>query len=204
MRSFAGRVGLVMGVAFVWAIINVSVFGLRENIFSEISRFSFWFETAVLIGLLSWTAVEALQLSVPGESPKNVWWVFLPIAAWVVSVSIRWAKDYSTSGELLLKPDRHFTCAILVIAMAVVPSLILFSLLARAYPLRRRLTGLLAGVSSGGVGALGMQFVCPQNYPMHIFVWHLFPVLICGLLGSVMFFILVKDPLKKGWDEISR
>lgn len=172
------RLARWVGVSLFCVGVGVSLFGVRTDIEVVIHQFGFNFQVLSSLGLALLSALSAFILSVP-DKEKN-WVSALPLATlvlWLVSISLSFYGVESVKGGIGLSCIRD------IVVLALVPSIFLFVMLKKAAPLQRGRVGVFAGLSVGALGALGTQFICHNDDPLHVIMWHYVPVFTIGILG---------------------
>ena len=76
-------------------------------------------------------------------------------------------------------------CVYKTASVALVPGVALFVLVRRAAPLHAAWAGLLAILATAAVGVLGANVICPIDRPLHLFLWHVAPLVVAfAALGA--------------------
>ena len=71
------------------------------------------------------------------------------------------------------------------------------AMMLRSAPVWRGWAGYAMVLAVGSFAALGMRFICPNDSPGHLLVWHFLPVIILALIGAPVFQILLKLTIAK-------
>lgn len=100
----------------------------------------------------------------------------LPLIARIALDALRTGSGASDAGRVL-----H--CSSWVAILGTIPGLLLFLLVARALPLDRPRTGLLALLAWGMTGAATILFLCGDTGALHLLVAHWGAVAALGLVG---------------------
>ena len=168
------------GVAVASAVLAVLFFGFRRNLDAVVMEPWFIASAVLVIAVAATAAFTALVLAVPGAegSPSLRSTAFSLLSIWVVlSVS-----GVLRAGNGLTDASDWYVCFVRVIAIGLAPAWVLFGMLRRAFPLRRRTGSSLAALGAMAVGSATIQFVCPLDVPSHGFLGHLIPALaLCAL-----------------------
>jgi len=165
-------------VAFLCVGVGVSLFGVRTDIEEVVLQFGFTFQVFCSLGLALLSALSAFILSVP-DREKN-WVSILPLATlvlWLLSISQSFYVVEFVKGGIGL------SCVRDIFVLSLVPAVFLFMMLRRAAPLQKDRVGIFAGLSVAALGAVGTQFICHNDDPLHVIMWHYFPVVAIGFLG---------------------
>jgi len=185
------RPGRIGGQATFWLLaatvysiaILLGTGPLRPGAISDLITHPQFLGEAVLAAVAIVTlAVAALRSAIPGELRASRWlpWL-LPLTAWVAVyvVELRYPPDYvSNLGG-------RYECAWQV-ALFSVPTLALMLWCARRqFPLRPRLTGLLAGAAAAAIPGALMQIGC-MYVPSHILAAHIAPIALTAAVGALI------------------
>ncbi len=158
--------------------VGVSLFGLISDLESVVFQngFTFQFLCSLMLALMS--ALSAFILSVPDE--EKTWVNILPLATlalWLLSIS------QSFYFNEIIKGGIGVNCVRDIVVLSIVPAALLFAMLRRAAPLNKGKVGTFAALSVASLGALGTQFICHNDDPLHLILWHYLPVLFIGFSG---------------------
>jgi hypothetical protein len=94
-------------------------------------------------------------------------------------------------------PDPAPPCLIgLTIGMSA-PLALGVVMMLRSAAVWRGLAGYAMVLAVGSFAALGMRFICPNDTPGHLLVWHFLPVIIFAIVGMPLFSILLKLTIAK-------
>jgi len=173
-----------------WALVSTVCVGagvalahVRHDIGASMWTTSFLVQAGLLLTASLFGATAALVVGVPGAQPT--WatrWVPLgAIAAWAAWL----VESIATQPDHLRVwwPGPAVHCAATVTLLALLPGLLLWSLVRRAAPLRPAWAGLLATLTAAAAGALGTQLICPRNDAAHLLLWHAAPVMAMAIAG---------------------
>lgn len=190
------RAALWTALALVAIALGAAWFGVRDDIATA------WLEPGVLIriALLASTMwlsiVTAFRLSVPGGETRAFarWW---PLALLGVLTAVSAAELIAawTIGEAG-SPLRSWTCVRKVAFVGAVPALVSVALISRGFAIEPRWTALLGVLAAGAAGALTSELACPIHAPMHIFLWHIMPVVISTAIGALVGTLVVERMLR--------
>jgi hypothetical protein len=190
------RAALWMALALVAVALGVAWYGVRGDAATA------WMEPGVVarVGLLASTMwlsiVAAFRLSVPGGETRAFarWW---PMALLGVLVAISAAEVVAawTVGEAGA-PLRSWTCVRKVAFVGAVPAIVATALIARGFAIEPRWTAMLGVVAAAAAGALTSELACPIHAPMHIFLWHIAPVIASTAIGALVGTLIVERLLR--------
>jgi hypothetical protein len=144
----------------------------------------FWAETALWLLSACLAAALVYRSSIPSLLKKgDQKWGFLAIGALLTLLAIR-VSGADVRAEWPGEMNYHRGwCGPLILIIGGLSGLGLFAWVRRAAPTNRGLTGLWAAVCAGCLGASEMQLVCAHDNALHVWLWHVTPVLIlmgCG------------------------
>lgn len=170
---------------FRWLLVSVFfvvaatlLFGLRPDVVLASKRIGFLFQTVSALGLAVLSALSAFILSVPDR--KRPWLSMVPVITLVL-----WLATIA-NGFLLVESVRGgigLSCARDIVLFALLPGMLLFRMLRRAAPLEPGRVGVLAALGVAALGAVGIQFICMNDDPLHALLWHWLPVSLVGAAG---------------------
>jgi len=190
------RLGAWLIIAFICLFIGIAITGVSAQFKLVFTTPILFLETLSIILMSISAAVIALLLSVPGRfKPRMLGFVGLPFMVWVSLLSFRMWQLYSQTGVISWIEKNGFGCISNLLIIGLIPSIVLFSMIYLAAPLKSKLTGFIGLIAGMGLAALGLQFTCVFLFdPFHIAAFHVLPIVliaICGIyLGKVI--------LKKG------
>jgi hypothetical protein len=165
------RARVVAVVAVALLALTVAVLRIRGDA-HELGLTLSWGATLVELAAGLVLAVVALRSAVPGRGPTTVRAAGLAAGAFVVQVAVgvaTWAARGMPEGTF---PPRTMVCLVMEISLGLPALLVTVALIARAYTVRPRLTGVLAGTGAG-ILADGLQHLhCPISDLQHVLVWH--------------------------------
>jgi len=165
----------------------IGVFGVRPDIVLASATIPFQAHMSLLALAALTAALAALTLAVPGEDLSQ-WRRALPVLAamtWGVWVAAELGLAVAAGAATALHIDRGWHCITLAMAVGAVPAALLFWMVSRGAVLDGRKAAMFAGLAAAGVGALGVEIICPKIAPMHLFVWHVAPVLAWTVIAAV-------------------
>ncbi|MEO7294713.1 MAG: NrsF family protein [Candidatus Limnocylindria bacterium] len=179
-------------LAAVTGGMTVAVFGLRSDLAATASTLSFRVQAVLLLVATTMASGAALVFAIPGEHLSRIrraapiaaaltWgaWLLTKLASAVGSSSTAWALD---SG---------WGCVVKAMTIAAVPGTALMLMVGRGASVDPRRAVAYAALAAAGVGALGVEFTCPNPEAIHQLVWHFGPLavlpLVAALVGAPMF-----------------
>jgi len=186
LASPVRRVGRWMLMALPLVSVGTLAFGLRDDLAVAVvdPRFAAMGAVAAVTGLGA--AAAALILAVPGadRSPLARWLPVALLAGWGAEMLWLLAQDGFVMTGALAWP--WSICIAKVAILAAPPAYALFVMVRRAAPLRLSWAAGLAGLAGLSVGALGVQFVCPNWHAGHMLLTHYAPVVVMGAITALV------------------
>jgi hypothetical protein len=187
LPSLVARLAGWLVLAAASLAIVMLLMGVRRELGDAADRADFAVEAALLILTALSAAVGTLVVSIPGaERTAVVRW--LPVIAAVTYVM--WSAGELAFAAATGAPTGRIAlgwhCIYKTASIAVVPSLALFVLVRRAAPLRAVWAGLLALLATAAVGVLGANVICPNDRPVHMLLWHVFPLMVFAGVGAAL------------------
>lgn len=181
-------VRLAVWVLFAAAVTSFGVFliGVRSDIDSAFAEPVFVLRIVLTLGISLVASFAALTLAVPGkEHDRSIGILAAAVSSLVILLAYLF---YSTESFL---PGSGAACVRNILLLGSAAGALLYFMLKEAAPLRSGTVGMLAALGATAFANLGTQFICRNDNPAHIFVWHLVPIaLLCGigiLLGRLIF-----------------
>ncbi len=187
----ARSVGSWLAVAVVYSIVIVIATGpLRPGALGDLLRFpGFALETLLAATAIGTLAYSTARSAIPGE-PKPIRalrWSLLPLAAWVTFYVVGLRHPVHPVSTLGSRND----CLWQVVLFSLPTLALMLWVARRQFPLRPRLTGLLAGAAAAAIPAELMQFGC-MYVPEHILTHHIAPILVTAALGAIAAPLMLK------------
>ena len=175
---------LVIGGAAAFCLMLGTV-GLRSGLTSSLS-----FLALRLLFTLSLIALGTLllaRLARPGHKSERLSTLtllpFLIIAgAGVIALGFHSPMAW---GKMMLGMS-WFTCLLCIPMFAVIPFVALIWFLRKGAPTDLRLTGAIAGLVAGALGATAYAFHCPDDSIPFIAVWYGAMVAVCAFIGALL------------------
>jgi hypothetical protein len=160
---------------------GVAIMGVREDIGLVIFNKYFWVQSFLLSVLAIASAVSAFLINIPGEKRKSLFIIpAITFIGWGLILLIFVTNVDRTSDGI------GFACIRDISLLGLLPGVGLFIMLRKGAPLKIGFSGVLALLAISSIGALGTQFICSNDDPLHILLWHFLPVLILSLVGVII------------------
>ena len=145
------------------------------------------FAIEFLLGLLisPVAAYFAFCLMVPGSVDDKSKRVYSgPVILFLVSMIILFGFIGPSLPESAgAKRDQ---CMLQIYGLSFLPFLFLLFLLTKGASMRPKLSGFLAGMAAASPAAIAMHVAC-MYAPAHVLIYHVSPVVVVGVLGSVVY-----------------
>lgn len=168
-------------ISFLCLGVGLAVFGVRPDLESVVQTPSFFLQGFFALSLAVLSALSAFILSVPDK--RKPWLHIVPGTTLVLWLGVIVQVFITSNG---IHGGLGLSCIRDIVVLGLLPGAFLFLMIGKAAPLKIGRVGLLAGLSVAALGALGTQFICRNDDPLHILLWHYVPVL---LLGGIGFFL---------------
>ncbi len=175
------------GAAMLWVATGVVLIGLRPDVLRGTTTLHFALNCVAILLIAVLSAFAAFMMSVP-DTAKSVLVRIAPLSAVFI-----WLVLLATQGRLLFAPGPHhysaghgLSCIRDILVLGAIPGAFLFFLVRRAAPVALGWSGLLVMLTLASIGALGLQFTCTNDDPLHLFAWHFLPVLLIAVSGIVL------------------
>jgi hypothetical protein len=124
----------------------------------------------------------------PGLESRSNWpLVFLPfVAAIAVGFAMLLIVRPEAWIRMLLGASRISSprCFLCILSFAAIPLAVMIWAVRRGAPTRLKISGALAGVVAGGVGAVAYAFNCDSDTVPFITIWYSAAILLCAFIGA--------------------
>lgn len=183
-RRFA--VALALGISGAVAIMATAL-GLRPDLMQAAALPMFWIKLAFPASLAAAAVVAAERLARPGmRLGITVVALLLPVAViWLTATAL--LIDAAPGDRQSLILGSTWRSCPLSIAMVSSPVLVaVFWALRGLAPTRPALSGAMAGLLAGAVGALVYALHCTEMQPPFLGVWYVLGMAIPALAGAVL------------------
>lgn len=178
------RLILWLFCSFVWMGGLIFYFGLSPDVSKKIIEISFWLESFPLLLMAVLAGYVCLSLGVPGSAKsshlKKLAVVFL--IGWLFAF-IAGIPSRSSHVEPVWGAGPGRLCVESILELSAVPAIFLFWMIKRAAPTFPGWNGAMALFATASLAALGTQWICPYEFPLHFLVWHLIPAWLIALAG---------------------
>ncbi|MDE1153818.1 MAG: DUF1109 domain-containing protein [Micavibrio sp.] len=190
------RVLYVLGLTalVLAAAISLLTHGLRPDIATMLGRTGYLSQNLSFLAAGICAALAAFRLSVPDVKirPATYAFIFAATAIWlvhIIALSFEGGLDGVDVGQRNCLTDLSL--------FMVVPLAATTFMLTRGAPVWRGWAGYSMVLAIGSFCAIGMRFLCPNDQPAHLLVWHFMPVMVFALAGIALGKILLKPRTPK-------
>jgi hypothetical protein len=169
-------------VALSVSIIPDLLLGLRPDLMQIVHRGYSSMQVCLLTLVAVVSGWAVLALGVPGraQSPLSRWLPVTALMAWILVILT--SSLASGMGQCGFSPG----CLGSIALVGAIPAAFLYWLCRRSLPLRPLWMGVLLMGAAAAAGALGAQFSCSNESPLHLLVWHVLPVVALGATGMLV------------------
>jgi len=175
---------LTLAVLFVG--VGILAFGFRDDLRVALADPRFIVVTALTAATALVAGIGALVLAVPGadRAPAGRILPIVVLAGWSVALlALLSGEGFEMAGSLAWP---WTLCIAKVAVLGAPPAYVLLRMQRRAAPLRLSWAAGLAGLAALSMGALGVQFVCPNWHAGHQLLTHYAPVVIFSVALAVV------------------
>lgn len=148
---------------------------------------SFWVKIFFTLAFFVIGINVAIKTSQPGKKTPNYRLMMaIPISVlWLISIDAIRSSTSITLGEMV-EGGTWKVCSLLIAGLAMpIFALVMWALRDMAST-RPALTGFMAGLLSGGLGASIYCLHCPEYSPVFIAIWYFLGMLIPAIIGALL------------------
>jgi hypothetical protein len=176
------------GVAGGVLVLLMLTFQVRGDLSVRAMEPRFWLESGFWLLSAAIAAALVYRSSIPSLLRKRDQnWGFFALAGVLALLAFRLANSGAMNAELPGEMDLHRgRCGSIILGVGIVAGLGFFAWARQAAPTRQGLTGLWIAVSAGCLGSFAMQFVCEHDNVLHVWIWHVTPVLLLSCAGMAL------------------
>ena len=175
--------------AIVLIIAAIYVLPWRDDLNDRLQQFEFWglaslwAASAIIPAIIAYLSIFPARLDSYRLLKKIAFVPFAMIIAYAIyefptqNLSHAWYRE------------RHFYnggCGAVIFAVGLIHALFLGAWLRRGASTHPIQTGALAAFSTGAFTSAIVLFACPNENSIHVFLWHVLPLLGLTVLGSVL------------------
>ena len=131
-------------------------------------------------------AIAAFQTGLPDRKPA---WALLPVPGlllWIGASGLGCLRDWLVPGTHAATMVEARTCLVFILGVSVPLSVLLVTMLRRAYPLRPNLTATMGGLASAAAAATLLNFFHPYDAAATDLAVHAFAVALVVLINRAL------------------
>lgn len=179
---------IVPWLLFATAYISIAIvfIGLRDDIGTMVYSSVYVFEILLVVGMSMSAAFCSSWLCCPDIRGQS-WIVAVPVS--LASVLALWLITKAGLDSYEFPILKYHVCYIGAVIFGLIPAFTIWFLSQKGSTTHPYLMGLMNVISIGGLGYLALRLVCPAEEFGHIFVYHVMPY---ALFGIVITFIASK------------
>lgn len=187
MPGVPRQIGLWLAVTFVWITLVACHSGLRSDIMYRVHQTFFIPELLFLAAISFSSAAAALFLSRPDamQKAKIRWLPFLFIVPWAVMAIMNMDPMGGTTVMQAIDSMR-FDCAGCIFLCAIVPAIAMFGMVRKGAVASTGWAGGMSAFSVATFAYLCMRVIEQNDDPVHLLMWHAFPVFLFCLIGVLI------------------
>lgn len=181
---------------FAWAVTAAILFagiamllsiGLRPDFASALGTWRFDMKFVVTLTLTA-SAFFLLRSAIYPEGLERapLWIVLAAPALLLAAVAYELVVLPASAWRAALMGTNWLHCLILVPLFGIVPLAVALWALRRGATTRPMLTGFLAGLLAGGIGATFYAANCPDDSPLFVATWYPVGILGLGVVGALV------------------
>ncbi|HVN29026.1 MAG TPA: DUF1109 domain-containing protein [Candidatus Binataceae bacterium] len=178
---------VIAGVSAAIVLMLVTV-GPRHDLLSAPHLEWIGVKLLFAIGVIM-TGLPLLNKSMRPGSDEETYWklIALPflgtiaVASAVLVLSHPQVREAMLRGATTISPLR---CLFSIVFFAAVPLILVICAVRRGAPTRLKLSGGIAGIVAGGVGAAAYAFNCTSDTIPFIAIWYGAAIILCGVIGA--------------------
>lgn len=180
----------VVASSFLVAV-GVLLIGPRRDLHLAAQESAFAMQVIPMLFLTCFSAAAAFFLGIPDR--KKTWTAWGPLLA-LISWLIIFGLLLTSHGNL--HTGAGIKCLRNILVLSTGPAMILLYILKRSVAFESRTMGLFAILSATTLACAGTRFICPNDDPLHFFLWHFASVAALAALGAYfgpIFFKKIKN-----------
>jgi hypothetical protein len=171
--------GTAAAMALIAIFIGDPLLGTRS-----VSVMTFGVKMAFTTSLLLLAGYLLYQSGRPGHEPgRGLPWIAAPFVLVAILAAIALASAPAGVTHTLIFGSSWQVCLLSVSLLSIPVYAMLLVALRRLAPTDLRLTGLLAGLTSGATAALVYALHCPETSPAFLLIWYGLGIVAAGLAG---------------------
>jgi hypothetical protein len=169
----------------VSALMFALMLGPRNDIATAAAQFGFWFKFAVTLTLAATSAFLVIHLAKPGADTTlaAVSLVAAPILLGAV-VAIEFTQLAPPARAMKLVGTTWRSCLTFIPLLSLPMLAAALIALRHGAPTRPALTGAIAGLLAGGLGAAVYASYCPEDSALFLATWYSLAIAIVAIAGA--------------------
>ncbi|MGN7438976.1 MAG: NrsF family protein [Alcanivorax sp.] len=175
---------ILFAVAYI--SLAIATIGFRDDISHKLFESVYMFELLLVVGMSMSAAFCSSWLCCPDIRGQS-WIVAIPLS--LASVLALWLITKAGLDHYEFPILKYHVCYIGAVIFGLIPAFTIWFLSQRGKTTHPYLMGLMNVLSIGGLGYLALRIVCPAEEFGHIFVYHVMPY---ALFGVVITFVAAK------------
>ncbi len=177
---------LVPGLAAAVALFLV-ILGPRDDIAAALGEVRFVLKPIEALALAALAALAAVRLARPGASVRPMLPALIAVpAALALAVVAELVLVPRAQWGALLVGDNWTRCLSLIPLLALAPLAAVLAALRQGAPTRPALTGAVAGLLAGGLGAALYAIHCTDDSPLFVATWYTIAIAATAGLGALL------------------
>lgn len=181
----------ILGLAIVYAVYVVMVqsyLGIRDDLYTQLTRVLFSAEIGLLVLLLISSSIMSVFLLFPDNYQKTKW-LNIPYYVFAALLVILGVQLFLPVHELQVLPEKEMhgmDCLICIFIVSIVPALISLFMIksgATTQPIR---AGSCAIFSATALGCLTLRIAEMNDYLPHLLTWHYLPIFVFATIGALV------------------
>jgi hypothetical protein len=165
----------------------LGVLGVQADLIGRLVTFGFWTKIVFNFSFFVVGLIVAVKTSQPGKTPPNYYFLMaIPVVVlWLIAIEAIRVDTSSTLGEMV-RGSSWQMCSLLITGLSMPIFAFVMWALKDMASTRPSLTGFMAGLLSGGLGACIYCLHCPEYSPVFIGIWYFLGMMIPATIGALL------------------
>jgi hypothetical protein len=178
--------GIVVGAVASGAVVLLAL-GLRHDLGTAMSGFSFWMKWAYTASLAAIAISFSAQLARPEPArPGRFWFLFVPVCALALIALVELARTPPSGWLAMWLGASWKVCPLLVLGLALPIFAGLLWSFRRLAPTRLRIAGAAAGLTAGACAATVYCLHCPEVSALFVLTWYTLGIALAAGCGALV------------------
>lgn len=178
----AGLIGA--GAAFALLLLFL---GIRPDFAAATVTAPFWMKWMFTLSLAGFSFVVVKRIGRPEANlGPAIWGVIASLAVVEMMGLGEWLSTDPSARAALVMGHTAFRCSVAIPLLAIPTFIALLYAFQRLAPTRLGVTGAMAGLLAGALGAAVYAFACPERAAAFMAVWYCLGILASGALGALI------------------